>query len=364
MMKHTGVTLKDIADELNLSVYAVSRAINDLSGVSKTTRAAVLKVAKEKGYIPNVNARDLRKGLHHSVSLLTAGMSNPYYLDLISGIESIFQIRGENLLISDIAIDGHYSESAESLLLQHVLETRPGGIISTLGLSDSSRQRLREWKMPVVFVDSTPGSTHEDFSYVTTDNKDASNKLGNHLAGHHFKRWLLVIYPSVWNSRYIRESGLRQAAARCGAAIRVLECGNDQFSTRKALDGFLDHDKFQPDVIIAGNNPILLGIMTALQARAIEVPDDLALVAFDDFIWSDLLKPRITLVAEDSYGIGAKAAEHILALIDQKQDRKGGDDDSKPDGKPQMTMGPIHQTIEASLKIRESCGCRYPTGAA
>ena len=73
-MKHTGVTLKDIADELNLSVYAVSRAINDLSGVSKATRAAVLKVAEDKGYIPNINARDLRKGLHHSVSLLTAGM--------------------------------------------------------------------------------------------------------------------------------------------------------------------------------------------------------------------------------------------------------------------------------------------------
>lgn len=363
-MKHSGVTLKDLADELNLSVYTVSRAINGLSGVSETTRGTVLKAAESKGYIPNANARDLRKGLHHSVTLLTAGMSNPYYLDLISGIESVFQSRGENLFISDLAVDGHYTESSESQLLQQILETRPGGIISTLALSDSSRARLREWNLPVVFVDSVPGSSHDDFSYVTTDNKDASAKLGNHLAQHHFKKWLLAIYPAVWNSRYIRESGLKLAAQGCGAEINVLECQNDQKSTQETIERFLDANTFQPDVIIAGNNPILQGVMTALQGRKIQIPDDLALVAFDDFTWSDLLTPRITLVAEDSYGIGAKAADHMLALINQNQDREGGEDIPDMAGDSRMAMGPIHQTIEASLKIRESCGCEHPMRGA
>ncbi|RBP97606.1 LacI family transcriptional regulator [Bifidobacterium aemilianum] len=351
MKKKVGVTLTDLAKELDLSIYTVSRAINGLSGVSDKTRAHVLETADSLGYIPNANARDLRRGVHRSVTLLTAGMSNPYYLDLISGIESVFQARGENLLIADMAVNGRYEESSEQELLQQVMENRPGGIISTLALSDVSRKRLHDWRVPVVFVDSVPGDAAEDFSYVTTDNVDASAKLGDHLAHHHFKRWLLVIYPSVWNSRYVREEGLKAAAQACGAQIEVLECGNDQGSAKMQIDRYLRGHKELPDVVIAGNNPILLGLMKAFSQRRLSIPQDMALVAFDDFTWSDLISPGITLVAEDSYGIGSKAADHLLTLIEGEQEVYQSGEGSAESSKP------IHQTMRASLRIRESCGC-------
>ncbi|WEV69052.1 LacI family DNA-binding transcriptional regulator [Bifidobacterium sp. ESL0775] len=350
MKKHYGVTLTDIADELNLSIYTVSRAINGLSGVSKKTRAIVLESAERHGYIPNANARDLRKGVHHSVTLLTAETSNPYYLDLISGIESVFQDKDESLLIADMAVNGKYSEANETMLLQQVLENRPGGIISTLGLSDASRQQLLDWKVPVVFVDSVPGDGKSDFSYVATDNAAASAMLGEHLSFHHYKRWLLAIYPGVWNSRFVRESGLREAAKACGAEINVLECPNDQRDACRVYEDFLANSSYHPDVTIAANNPILLGVLKALNHRNLRVPEDMPLVAFDDFAWSDLLSPKITLVAEDSHGIGARSAELLLDLIES---RKEAEDKT---GEPAHKHS-IHESFEATLKIRESCGC-------
>ena len=157
MMKRHDVTITDIAKRMGLSVYTVSRALNGLSGVSESTRASVRETANEVGYIPNVNARDLRTGTHRFITLLTAGMSNSYYLDLIDGIESVLQDKKESLFIADMAVNGRYSKENEAYLLRQVVENRPGGIISTLGLSEYSRNQLKNWNIPVVFVDSTPG---------------------------------------------------------------------------------------------------------------------------------------------------------------------------------------------------------------
>ena len=103
MMKRHDVTITDIAKRMGLSVYTVSRALNGLSGVSESTRASVRETANEVGYIPNVNARDLRTGTHRFITLLTAGMSNSYYLDLIDGIESVLQDKKESLFMAGTA---------------------------------------------------------------------------------------------------------------------------------------------------------------------------------------------------------------------------------------------------------------------
>lgn len=356
MMKRHDVTITDIAKRMGLSVYTVSRALNGLSGVSESTRASVRETANEVGYIPNVNARDLRTGTHRFITLLTAGMSNSYYLDLIDGIESVLQDKKESLFIADMAVNGRYSKENEAYLLRQVVENRPGGIISTLGLSEYSRNQLKNWNIPVVFVDSTPGYGDDEeikdgFSYVATDNVDAAAKLGRHLKLHHFRRWLLAIYPDTWNSRFARESGLRAAAEECEAEIRVLECGNNDVEACTEVIRFLDQNDYYPDVIIAGNNPILLGVMSALNRKSVDIPGDMALVAFDDFAWSDLVSPKITLVAEDSRFIGAKAANYLLGQMEGKEEVN-----KNPDGAT-MRPNPIHDMIETSLKIRESCGC-------
>lgn len=352
MKKTKAVTLTDISRQLNLSIYTVSRAINGLSGVSDSTRQLVCATAEDLGYIANGNARDLRSGARCSVTLLTADTSNSYYLDLISGVESVLQVNDRSLFIADLAINGRYEQINEEILLQQVMENRPGGIISTLVLNEESRSRLRKWDMPVVFVDSIPeGIENSNFSYVATDNTDAAKKIGEHLGFHNYRKWLLLIYPDAWNTRTPRENGLRKAARQAGADIFVLECENNRNSAKHAICTLLDSGEFKPDVVLAANNPLLLGIMSAFNEKNVAVPRDIALVAFDDFAWGDLLTPRITLVAEDSYNIGVKAATYLLDQIYSREEVK------KWNGAMTEDLNPVHEIVEASLKIRESCGC-------
>lgn len=356
-MNRNAVTITDISKRTGLSVYVISRALNGKSGVAQETRSSILKVADEMGYVPNSKAQDLRTGRNRSITLLTAGMSNSYYLDLISGIESVLQGREESLFIADLAVNGRYEEDNETSLLRRVAENRPGGIISTLGLSDRSRRMLRGWGVPTIFVDSTPeveGVLQEDsgdgFSYVTTDNVDAAEQLGAHLNEHGFRKWLLAIYPDIWNSRYARERSLVSAATKSGAEIRVIECGNNEKDACATMLNFMDTQGYEPDVVIAGNNPILLGVMSAFQTRGVRIPVDVGLVTFDDFAWSDLLSPRITLVAENSHLIGVNAANFLLEQIEEGKEASEGDG-------PTMMPKPVRRMIKSSLKVRESCGC-------
>ena len=325
-MNRNAVTITDISKRTGLSVYVISRALNGKSGVAQETRSRILKVADEMGYVPNSKAQDLRTGRNRSITLLTAGMSNSYYLDLISGIESVLQGREESLFIADLAVN-------------------------------RSRRMLRGWGVPTIFVDSTPeveGVLQEDsgdgFSYVTTDNVDAAEQLGAHLNEHGFRKWLLAIYPDIWNSRYARERSLVSAATKSGAEIRVIECGNNEKDACATMLNFMDTQGYEPDVVIAGNNPILLGVMSAFQTRGVRIPVDVGLVTFDDFAWSDLLSPRITLVAENSHLIGVNAANFLLEQIEEGKEASEGDG-------PTMMPKPVRRMIKSSLKVRESCGC-------
>ena len=193
----------------------------------------------------------------------------------------------------------------------------------------------------MVFVDSPPRGEH-NFPSVTTDNYHASLLVGNHLAQHGYKNWLLLIYPDRWTTRFERERGIREAAEQCGATLEVLETENDAQSASEKLSQYLARGEALPDVLIAGNNPILLGSLNQLQQRQIAIPGDMALIAYDEFDWAPLLNPPLTVLNENSEEIGRQAAEMLIRLINQE-------------GKGEIET---QLKVPAELVIRQSCGCR------
>ena len=166
--------------------------------------------------------------------------------------------------------------------------------------------------------------------------------MGNHLAQHGYKNWLLLIYPDRWTTRFERERGIREAAEQCGATLEVLETENDAQSASEKLSQYLARGEALPDVLIAGNNPILLGSLNQLQQRQIAIPGDMALIAYDEFDWAPLLNPPLTVLNENSEEIGRQAAEMLIRLINQE-------------GKGEIET---QLKVPAELVIRQSCGCR------
>lgn len=352
-------TMRDISRATGFSVFTVSRALDGGDGVSEQSRAQILQVARELGYVVNRAAQELRRANRDTVAVITASTSNSYYLDLMAGIQQALDPSAWTVIVGDVAVDGAYDTRLEARIVQRLIESRTAGVISALTLQPEHTELLAKWDIPVVFVDSSPPPEAAHFPSVTTNNHEASLMVGQHLAEHGYEDWLFLVYPSKWSSRFGRESGLREAARLAGANLVVLETANDAASARETLARHLDDRFGLPHALIAGNNPLLLGAMGLLKDRAIHVPGDVAVVAYDEFAWSTLIDPPITVLNEHSEEIGKRAAMMLREIIERQEaaERKG-----KP---PSPVYLPEHrQQVSAHLMLRRSCGCSQSECAA
>lgn len=345
-------TMRDISHATGLSMFTVSRALSGADGVSDESRMQVRRVADELGYIPNRAAQDLRKTSRDSVTVITASTSNSYYLDLMAGIQKALRPADWTVVMADVAVEGVYDANLEARTIRRLIETRTAGVISTLTLKPESVSLLSRWDIPIVFVDSAPPEGKVAFPSVTTDNYEASREVGRHLAGHHYADWLFLAYPTRWSTRFERERGIREAADAHGVRLEILESGNDPESAYGVMAERLATRRPLPRALIAGNNPLLLGALRLLREKGLRVPHDVAVVAFDEFAWSGLIDPPLTVLNERSEEIGHRAASMLARIIEaQSEAEKRG-----------LPAPPVYrdedvQRVEPQLVIRKSCGC-------
>jgi LacI family transcriptional regulator len=346
-------TLSDLSEATGLSSYTVSRALSNGADVSAASRELVLKAARELGYVPNRAAQELRKNTRSSIAVITASTSNYYYLDLMKGIQRTLRSSNRNAVVADIAAEGVYTTAVEDATVQDLIQSRTAGVITTLTLSSQNIKLLESWDIPVVFVDSAPPEDATRVPSILTDNFAASMEGGAHLAEHGYKNWLFLAYPGRWSTRGERERGLREAAAKHGATLEVLESENDSTSAYRTLSKYLDTSGHAlPRAIIAGNNPMVHGALTVLQQRTISVPAEVALIAFDEFAWAPLLDPPLTVVNEDSESIGVIAAQTLTRILDEQLEAERRGQPPVPHYQPED-----RREVSAHLIVRRSCGC-------
>ena len=350
--------MRDVSRATGLSMFAVSRALNGAGGVSEESREHILRAARELGYIPNRAAQELRRASRDTVAVITASTANSYYLEMMGGIQQALRPSDWTVVVGDVAVDGSYDPRLEDRMVQRLIKSRIAGVISTLTLKPENTRLLSIWDIPVVFVDSSPPPSARDFPSVTTDNYSASLVVGAHLAEHRFQDWLLLIYPPTWSTRFDRERGLRNSARTHGAELVVLESENDAEAGYRTLRDHLDRLGRLPDVLIAGNNPLLLGAMRLAKDRGAVIPDSMALVGYDEFPWSALVDPPLTLLNERSAEIGRHAAETLAEIIEgqAESERRG-------DSKAPVYLPRHQQQVSAGLVVRRSCGCGSVTAS-
>lgn len=345
-------TIRDISRVTGLSTFTVSRALSDADGVSEVSRERIFNAARDLGYVRNRAAQELRRASRDSVAVITASTSNSYYLDLMAGIQQALEPSAWTVVVGDVAVNGAYDPKLEDRMVRRLLESRMAGVISTLTLRPENTKLLAQWDIPVIFVDSSAPSGGLDFPSITTDNFNASLMVGQHLADHHYEDWLFLVYPAKWSTRLDRERGIREAARLHDAKLIVLESENDAASAYRTLAEHLKSADHLPRALIAGNNPLLLGSMQLLSDRGISIPDELAVVAYDEFAWSALTNPPMTVLNENSEEIGRLAATTLRGIIEEqiKAERNG------------TSTSPVYrasdrQQVPARLIVRCSCGC-------
>lgn len=330
------VTMADVARQAGVSVSTVSHIVNGTRFVKEDTKERVLAAIREIGYTPNSLARSLATQTTKTIGLAISAISNFYFADIVAAMESAARAAGYTLLL----VDTHDDPAEELQVIQALHQRRVDGIIyaPSTDASGAALRYLAELSVPTVLVDRCAWSR---FDQIGTENIRATTRLTTHLAERGHRRIGLICgRPQVRTFAERAEghrAGLVEAGLRPDPGLTVTGAPGEEFAAR-AVAGLLALAD-PPTALVSGNNHLTIEVIRALRASGVKVPDDMALVCFDDFEWADLFAPRLTAMAQPIEAIGAGA---VSLLLDRLAEPK----------RPVRTI-----RLDPVFTHRDSCGC-------
>src|SRR3954454_9648086 len=276
--------MADVARLAGVSVTTVSHVINGTRPTSERTRRSVLQAIERTGYRPNTIARALARGGTQSLGLAISGLSNPYFMDVVAAVEQAAGRAGHTLLLGDTREDPEH----ELRIVRTLAERQVDGLLlaPSVGARAGALPYLESAGIPVVLLDRFVDGVALD--QVGCDNEQPTARLVEHLADLGHRRIAMAIGIPGLSTTDERVRGYTLALERAGLAFDpalLAEGGSQRDQARAAMHGLLDLPD-PPTAVVSGNNFMTIGLLRAISERGLAVPDDLALVAFDDFEWA------------------------------------------------------------------------------
>lgn len=329
------VTMAEVARTAGVSTSTVSHVLNGTRRVLPDTEAAVRAAIESTGYIHDTIARSMVTGGTMTVGVAMSAISNPYFADVLQAIEHALALAGYSLLL----VDTHDDSYTERQAVESLLSRRADALILAPSSDPSpALTRAARAKVPVVLIDRVIDA---DLDQVGCSNTAPTAHLVDHLAGHGHTRIAMIAGRRGLATTEERiagyKRGLRRHGLRFDPAILVVGGGSDGDAERAVRE--LLELKHRPSAMIVGNNLMTVGAMRGLRAAGVEVPRDLALVAFDDFPWADLFHPRLTTMAQPTRQLGERA---VAMLLERLAD-------------PERPVRKVR--LKPTFVQRESCGC-------
>jgi len=338
------VTIRDVATRAGVSVATVSRVVNrSPHRVSPATQRRVLSAVRQLGYRVNIIAQGLKKRSTRTVALIVPDISNPFFPAIARGIEDAARERGYAVLLCNTYEDLARERAYLELLRKRMID---GVIFATVGSNTAHLRALRRERLPVVLVARDVVGLRIDA--VLVDNYHGEFEATSHLIGLGHRRIAHICGPATLHVVAERRRGyLRalEAAGVPGADAIVLEGDFTAEGGRQAIRTLLERG-VRFTAVAAANDLMAIGAMEALRHAGRLVPEDVAVVGFDDITFASLVSPPLTTVAQPKYRMGQMAMARLLELMDRR------------DGGPRQTVLP------ARLVVRESCGAGRRAGAA
>ena len=312
--------IKDVARLAGVSTATVSRTLNDVDRVSPQTKDSVLRAAKEVGYRVNHSARSLRLQQTGSVAVLIPNVGNPFFSNILAGIESVMTKAGVNVLI----LDTQSATSRQSYTTDYLRSQRADGIICLDGQLQPGAEVEQSgmMKLPVVFACEWPDST--DCNVVRSDNTNGARLAIKHLMSLGHRNIGYVGGP--------KENVL--TTARRKATVDTFKAGglpvvNDWFfsgdfsleSGVQAARNWLALEN-RPTALFCASDLMAIGVMAELKRNGISVPEDLSVVGFDDIDIARYYSPALTTIRQRTRELGELAAEVLIEKLHGRKDHE------------------------------------------
>lgn len=329
------ITIKRVADRAGVSIATVSRVGADPRSVSDKLRLRVQEAARALNYRPSRAAQMLRGGTSQAIGVVIPDLENPFFTAVVRGIDLVLQAAGYTLLLAN---------SDEDVARErNVLETlRAEGVAGIIFVPiNSARDAYRDVLAPplhTVVVDRSPSHLRPDL--VTVDNVEGTRIGVAHLLGLGHRDVALLGGPSQHSTATERRQGYEQALREAGRPVRPDLIYNGDFREGGGYEGMnaLMSLPRRPTAVFVANNLMTLGAFRALHEAGIRIPEEVALVGFDDMPWATSLNPPLTAMSQPSQEIGSSAADLLLDRI------------ARPD------RAIRHLILETKLVVRASCG--------
>ncbi len=313
-MSASNVTIRDVAHEAGVSPMTVSRVINDSALVSPETRRRVEEAIAGLGYVPSRLARGLSAKRTGTLAVIVPDVANPFFTLIVRGAEDVARRAGYRVILCDTRAD----LNVEREVIEEMLAHRVEGILIA-PVSDRSREHLRRlpaFDVPFVLVDRTVPDIDADT--VLGDSAEGSQRLVEHLISLGHRRIGLIVETDEVSTARDRLRGYEAALAAADLPLDpelVAEAAVDPGGGYEGMRRLLALDQ-PPSAVFTVNNLVAVGAIEAVREAGLEVPDDVALVCFDDIEYASRLYPFLTVMEQPAETFGTLSTQLLLERID------------------------------------------------
>ena len=312
------VTIKDIARHLNISVATVSRAMRDMPDIKPETREKVLNLAKEWDYQPNILATSLVKSRTKTIGVIVPDLGYHFFASVVKGIEEEAIARGYSLLLTQT------SELYERELInvQNLSRGQVEGFIISLSQETTDYEHLKRLQrkgIPLVFFDRD--AIDINVSKVMVDNVGAAYEATKHLIENGCKRIAFLAGPTNVTVSNQRQMGYEKALKDSGLKIDETLIVHGSYNLRQVIEltNYLIDLQNPPDGLVVVSDRLAIGAMSAFRARNIRVPDDIAIVSFNDEPICTIVTPTLTSVSQPTMEMGRMAMSLLINQIEREE---------------------------------------------
>lgn len=332
------MNIKSVAKKAGVSVATVSRVLNHPDAVAPDTKEHILSVMESLNYKPNWMARGLKLNRTGAIALLIPEITDLGYMEIAKGVEDVAHQKNYNIMLCATEDD----RSKEKEYIENFITRKIDGmILVSTYLKKSDISQIRNQEIPVVLIGKNEELAGENLVY--TDYKAAASEATRHLieVGH---KKIGVIYgsrPKVENQDKLE--GWRKAMEDEGLSVPEKHLFEEENSIE---GGYLAASKLlnlkdRPGAIFVTSDIMAVGVMEKIKQSGLCIPQDIAVVGFDNLKISGYLEPKLTTVTKPMYRMGLVAARLLFDIME---------DDSQEDNEPQEIL------IQSKLKVRKSCG--------
>lgn len=303
------INIKDVAKLAGVSISTASNVLNEKGYIGDNTRKKVLAAAKKLNYKPNVLARGLVTGASKTVGVLIPDLSDPYFAEVVKGVDKCARENGYSVILCNTDRD----RSKEEFYFNNLKERRVDGIIFAGSGREDDRYIIDDEDFSKIVV---IGNHNTPFNACIVDDVKALEEVASYLIELGHRRIGLITGPLEFNVTKDRIRGYQNALNKAGIEynpLLVIEENFKEIAGQRAADSLLDlSDKKRPTAIIAQNDQMAIGAMSAAWRRGISIPQDMAFVGYDDIPMASLTCPPLTTVSLPMHEMGYSAMSIII----------------------------------------------------